>query len=175
MSTAPTLETVLLDKRSNVGHIYSVPITLERIPHDKQVAIRALQLSGYSDNKIKKLVGVSWEAANACRRLIPSNSEEVESVKKQLIGESYGLSVRSWIRVTDEKLDAMNALQLTTIGAIGVDKARDIEGLNRPQFNIVNVVADCKQTRDKLEKQMSAINARKLALISMQMHPGEIT
>ena len=136
-----------------------MPITLERIPHQTQVAIRGLQLAGFTDTKIAKMVGVSRDVALHVKRLIPANTAEVDTMKKQLIAESYGLSARSFIRVTDEKLDAMNALQLTTIGAIGIDKGRDIEGLNRPQINIVNMVNDCEKTRAKVESQIGSIEA----------------
>lgn len=141
-----------------------MPITLERIPHDKQVAIRSLQLVGYPTARIARLVGVSPDVAYQVARLFPSNSEEVERCKKQLITESYGNAARAMVRVTDEKLDAMNALQLTTIGAINIDKARDMEGANRPVFNLVNVVADCKNTAERIETQLAAIKSRKLVL-----------
>src|ERR1700732_4706853 len=119
-----------------------MPITLERIPHDKQVAVRTLSILGNSYRKISKMLGIGLGTITAINSMVPSESAEVEQYKKRLIGESYGLSTRAWLRVSDEKLDAMNALQLTTIGAIGIDKARDMEGSNRPVFNIINVAAD---------------------------------
>lgn len=63
------------------------------------------------------------------------------------------------VRVTDEKLDVMNALQLTTIAAINIDKARDMEGANRPVFNIVNVVGDIQKNLAELERKQAALNA----------------
>jgi hypothetical protein len=51
----------------------------------------------------------------------------------------------------------MNALQLTTIGAIGVDKARDMEGSNRPVFNIVTVVNETRQALDGLKSLRAQI------------------
>lgn len=136
-------------------------ITLERIPHEKQVAVRTLQLAGYSDVKISKSVGVSRNTVHAIKLMLPANSTEVEHCKNAMLRECYGNAMRAQVRVTDQKLDEMNALQLTTIAGINIDKARDMEGLNRPQFNIVNVVQEVKTTRDKLEKQMSAIAARR--------------
>lgn len=134
-----------------------MPITLERIPHNKQVAVRALTLSGFSYRKISKLVDISQEAIVSINRMVPSNSSEVDQYKKDLIAESYAISRRSAIRVTDEKLDACSAPQLAMVAGIFIDKARDIEGLNKQIFSIVNVVADCKTTRDKLEAQMGQI------------------
>lgn len=133
-------------------------ITLERIPHDKQVAIRALQLSGYSNNKIAKMVDVSRDVPIAVARLIPANMPAVDAVKKQLINENYGLAIRAHVHVTDEKLDKMNALQLTTIAAIGVDKARDLEGSNRPVFNMVTVVNETQQALARLQREMPMLS-----------------
>jgi hypothetical protein len=92
-------------------------------------------------------------------RQFPSNSDEIEQCKKRLIGESYGLVARAWNRVTDDKLDAMNALQLTTIGAIGVDKARDMEGSNRPVVNIVTMVGDLSSRLTDIKRKQQAIEA----------------
>lgn len=136
-----------------------MPITLERIPHDKQVAIRSLQLVGYPGRKIAKLVGVSPDVTWQVARMFPSNSSEVEQCKNQLLRESYGNAARAMVRVTDEKLDVMNALQLTTIAAINIDKARDMEGANRPVFNIVNVVGDIQKNLAELERKQAALNA----------------
>ena len=135
----------------------SVPITLERIPHDKQVAVRTLSILGNPYRKISKMLGIGLGTITAINAMVPSDSEEVEQFKKRLIGESYGLSTRAWVRVTDEKLDAMNALQLTTIGAIGIDKARDMEGSNRPVFNIINVAADLSKRLGELKQKQAAL------------------
>ena len=135
-----------------------MPITLERIPHDKQVAVATFADLGYSQSKIARSLDISRNVVHAVLAQFPSNSAEVEQCKKIIIAKSYGLTARAWNRVTDEKLDAMNALQLTTIGAIGVDKARDMEGSNRPVFNIVNVVNDCQRTMSKVESQLALLD-----------------
>ena len=149
-------------------------ITLERIPHDKQVAIHSLHALGYSQRKIAKAVDVSANVVGVATRMLPSNLAEVDAYKKQLICWNYGISQRAITTITDEKLDKMNALQLMTINAIGIDKARDMEGSNRPQFNIVTVINECKQTRDKLEKQMQAIATRKAQLMATTVETNEI-
>ena len=55
----------------------------------------------------------------------------------------------------------MNALQLMTINAIGVDKARDMEGSNRPVFNIVTMVGD-------MQKSLGELKAKQEALLKMK-------
>ncbi len=144
-----------------------MPITLERIPHDKQVAIYSLHSLGYSTRKIAKAVDISQPTVCYATRQIPSDLAEVERYKKGLIGWNYGISQRSMHRITDEKLDHMNALQLMTISAIGIDKARDMEGSNRQVFNIVTVVNEARQTMAKLDGQLSSIAARRTQLSSV--------
>lgn len=138
-----------------------MPITLERIPHEKQVAVKTFLMLGHSYRKIAKALDISTGTITTINRQSPANIDEVEQFKKRLIAESYSLTARAWNRVTDDKLEHMNALQLTTIGAIGIDKARDMEGSNRPVFNVVTVINECKQTREKLERElMSAQSIR---------------
>ena len=136
-------------------------ITLERIPHDKQVAVRTLTLLGQSYRTISKALDISLMSITAINKQFPSNDQEVEHYKKRLTNEAYGLSSRAWMRVTDEKLEKMNAIQLTTIGAIGIDKARDMEGSNRPVFNLVNVVGDITKGLAEMKQKQQALMAHK--------------
>ena len=136
-----------------------MPITLERIPHDKQVAVHALHTLGYSTRKIAQAVDVSTNVACAITRQVPSNSAEIDAYKKGIIAWNYGISMRSMHRISDEKLDNMNALQLMTISAIGIDKARDMEGSNRPVVNIVTMVGDMTKSLAELERKQSALLA----------------
>ena len=123
---------------------------------------------GIPYRKIAKAVDIGLDAITYINRQVPSNLDEIEQCKKRMIGESYGLSARAWNRVTDEKLDQMNALQLTTIGAIGIDKARDMEGHNRPVFNLVTVVQESQKATSQIQSQIAALKARKLALQAEQ-------
>jgi hypothetical protein len=136
-----------------------MPVTLERIPHDKQVAVATFLDMGYSYNKIAKSLYIGKHTISRIAQSMPANSAEVEQCKKLMMQKSYAVSNRAINRITDEKLDACSAPQLAMVSGIFIDKARDIEGLNRPQFNIVNVVNDCEQTRAKLDAQMNTVNA----------------
>lgn len=138
-----------------------MPITLERIPHDKQVAVATFADMGYSQSKIARSLDISRGVVHSILLQFPSNNAEVEQCKKTMISKSYGLAHRAFNRITDVKLDAMNALQLTTIGAIGIDKARDMEGSNRPVFNIINVAAD-------LSKRLGDLKQKQAALMQLQ-------
>ena len=136
-----------------------MPITLERIPHDKQVAVHALSTLGYSVRKISAAVDVSQNTVCAINRQIPSNSSEIDAYKKGIIAWNYGISMRSMHRITDDRLDKMNAIQLMTISAIGIDKARDMEGSNRPVVNIVTMVGDLSSRLTDIKRKQQAIEA----------------
>ena len=132
-------------------------ITLERIPHDKQVAVYALHNSGYSYPKISKALDISCPTVGYILKQIPADLGEVDRYKKQLIAYQYSVSQRSINRITDEKLDQMNALQLMTINAIGIDKADMMQGNQRPTFNIVTVVNETKQALESLRSLKASL------------------
>jgi len=133
--------------------------TLERIPHDKQVAVFALHSAGYSQTKICKLVGISHPTVSRIIHQVPVNVDEVESYKKALMARQYAISMRATNYITDEKLDKMNALQLMTINAIGIDKARDMEGSNRPVFNIIQAANDLGKGLQELKDKQAVLAA----------------
>src|SRR5258708_29285406 len=116
-----------------------MPITLERVTHDKQVAVSTFLDLGYSYRKIAKSLNIGQHTIAKIRSEIPSNSNEVEACKKIMIGKSYGISNRAMNRISDEKLDQCSAPQLAIVSGVFIDKARDMEGSNRPVFNTTNV------------------------------------
>ena len=61
-------------------------------------------------------------------------------------------------KVSAEKLDACSAPQLMMVAGIAVDKARDMEGSNRPVFNIVNVVGELRNSLADLEAKQIALS-----------------
>ena len=144
--------------------IYSVvpqhELTLARIPHQTQVAIQALLFVGHSGVKISKALGVSQDVVGKIRRELPSNSLEVETFKKDLINRSYSIAHRSMIRVSDEKLDACSAPQLAMVSGIFIDKARDMEGLNKPVFNVVDIAMSIEKLTIAARQRLDAINTQ---------------
>ena len=134
-----------------------MPITLERIPHDKQVAVHGLLAQNYPYRKIAKALDISPTTVTAIAKRIPNNPEDVDTFKKALIARVYAISGRSMDFITDDKLDRMNALQLMTIGAIGIDKGRDMEGSNRPIVNIVTMVGEITKGMSELKSKQAAL------------------
>lgn len=146
-----------------------MPITLARIPHDKQVAVATFFDLGYSQSKIARSLDISRNVVHSILAQFPSNSTEIEHCKKTMISKSYGIAHRAFNRVSDTKLDAMNALQLTTIAAIGIDKARDMEGSNRPVFNIINVVGELQSKLDNIRHQREQLTMNSKVVDTQQV------
>jgi len=142
-------------------------ITLARIPHDKQVAVHSLHALGYSTRKIAQSVDISTNVVCKITHEIPSNLDDIDTFKKGLLLRQYGIAQRATNYITDDKLDKMNALQLMTINAIGIDKARDMEGANRPVFNVVTVV-------NGLEKRLNDLSAQKSALLALEGNQNNV-
>lgn len=90
----------------------------------------------------------------------------LDRVKSRLIWKAYKLAddVLDFISIDEVKKAPLN-IKMMAFG-IAIDKARDMEGSNRPVFNVVTVINECKQTRDKLESQLSSITQARLRLTS---------
>ena len=89
------------------------------------------------------------------------SSTTLENFKKRLPFKLY--------RYADDMLDLVDydemkkapiGTKMITVG-IAIDKARDIEGSNRPVFNIISVVNETKQALSKLDMLQSKLEARK--------------
>jgi len=151
-----------------MGYVSYMPLTLERIPHEKQVSVHGLLAQGFPYRKISKLCDVSIGVIGMLAKRQPANLSDIDTFKKGLIARAYAIGGQAFNYVTDDKLNACSAPQLMMVAGIAVDKARDMEGSNRPVFNVVTVINECKQTREKLERQMLTIERAEQQLIGSQ-------
>jgi len=152
------------------GHVHNsqVPITLERTPIESQIYAKTLLDLNVSVNGVRRRTGLADITIRNIRDKQVYSPTLLENFKRRLPFKSY--------RMADDILDCIdvNEIKSAPLGTkmvafgIAIDKARDMEGSNRPIFNIVSVVNECKQTRDKLEAQMSLVDTRILALQSKQ-------
>jgi hypothetical protein len=113
-------------------------VTLKLIPLAQQLAIKALLETGKSERYTAKLSGVSRATVRAvrdCRKLDP---DAVTRIKNGLAAKFYDVTDRALENVTDDKLRASSSVQLMTTAAIGVDKARLIEGKATSRTEYVN-------------------------------------
>jgi len=130
-----------------------------RTPHQKQVWIKALLESGMSLRAVSKQSGISVDTVMAIRRLVPSNLTEVETCKKTVIGSFYGLARGCQENITPTKLEESSAYQLMGMASLAVQAARDMEGLNRPVFNVVEVALNVQRLTEQSQARLKAITS----------------
>lgn len=133
-------------------------VTLTRTPEAKQVYARALFDLGFTIREVTRKAGISNDTAMAIKRRCDYNSDSLEQLKKILPNKFYGLANESLNHLSPEKLEKCSAPQLMMVTGIAIDKARDMEGSNRPQFNIVTVVNECRQTSERLAKEIGTLD-----------------
>jgi hypothetical protein len=142
-----------------------VPVTLSRTPYQRQVFARSLIDSGLSVRAVARQAGMSQDSVIAVKRLVPSNLQEVEQCKKTIVGSFYGLARGCQENITLNKLEESSAYQLMGMASLAVTAARDMEGFNRPVFNIVELSVNVTRAIAESQQRLQAIDA---ALASTQ-------
>ena len=154
-----------LAKITNVCYILRVPatlahpVTLARTSHQKQVWVKALLESGLTYRRIEKETGISQTTIAAIKRLTPSNLTDLEQCKKQVVGSFYGLARGCQENITLDKLEQSSAYQLIGMASLAVQAARDMEGLNRPQFNVIEVALNVQRLVEQSKARLSSITS----------------
>lgn len=136
-----------------------MPITLERTPHQKQVFVKALLQSGVPVSKATKLAHLSHGVVEEIRRRNTYDLQSISDIQKRLPAKAYITADWAFDNVTPEKLEACSAPQLMMVAGIAIDKARDMEGLNRPVFNIVDLSVRLDKAMAESRARLSAIDA----------------
>jgi hypothetical protein len=138
-----------------------MPITLERIPEEKQILAKILFDSAHSISQVCKQVGISNHAAIAVKRNNEYSATLIDDYKKRLPFKAY--------RLADNVIDmiSLQEIQKAPLGTkmmafgVAIDKARDMEGSNRPVVNIVTMVGD-------ISKGMADLRAKQAALLALK-------
>lgn len=93
--------------------------------------------------------------------MTPSNITEIETCKKTVVGSFYGLARGCQENITLDKLESSSAYQLMGMASLAVQAARDMEGLNRPVFNVVDIALNIEklvdEARHRKEKILSTL------------------
>ena len=149
-----------------------MPITLERIPEEKQILAKILFDSGHSISQVSKRVEISKMTAISIRHNNTYSATMVEDYKRRLPMKAYRLAdnVIDFISL-DEIKKAPLGTKMMAFG-VAIDKARDMEGSNRPVFNIVTVVNDCQRTMAKVNDQLRLLDQAD-AVITGTQTPSE--
>lgn len=141
-------------------------ITLERTPIQNQIYAKTLLDMGASIRSVAKRCHMGKDTVAVISRQQSYSQTVIDSFKRRLPFKFYQLADDALDLIDrDEIKKAPLGVKMMTIG-IAVDKARDMEGANKPIFNVVTVINECKNTRDRLEQQLQGIDRAQLALTS---------
>ena len=132
-------------------------LTLERVPLHKQIYARALLDMGTSTRSVAEECSIGLSTVQAIKHKQDYSEQFLESVKRKLPTAFYALGGLAMSKVSEEKLDACSAPQLMIVAGVAVDKARDMEGSNRPVVNIVTMVGDITRGMNDLRSKQAAL------------------
>jgi hypothetical protein len=124
-----------------------------RLKPIQKLAINALLKTGHTPTEISRLNGVNRVTVYNVMKdprfaLLPSN--EVDGIKRTLIGKTLESAARAQIAISDEKLENSSALQLMTISAIGIDKSRLMSGDSTSNLLFGTVIQSIDNDRVKI-------------------------
>lgn len=151
-----------------------MPITLERTPIEKQIYAKVLFDNGNGIGRVRQLTKLSNDTLMEIRRNQEYSSTVLDEFKKRLPFKAYRLADNVLDLISLEEIKkAPLGVKMMAFG-VAIDKARDMEGSNRPIFNVVTVINECKQTRDKLEAQMARITQARSTITSTALEHNAI-
>lgn len=113
--------------------------------------------SGISIGKVAKAVHLSPTTVQVIKKTNSYSLTEIDNVKKRLPFKAYRIADEALDFITPEKLKDSSASALMTISAIGIDKARLLEGLPTENVSIGHLavsirdqLSEGKNIRDKI-------------------------
>lgn len=126
-------------------------------PIANQIYAKTLLDMGVSIRKVSSKTEMSTKTIQVIKKRQDYSPVMLEEFKKRLPYKSY-----KWaddvldIITVDEVAKAPLGTKVMLYG-VAIDKARDMEGSNRPVFNIVGVVNDATRMLSRLDSQLSSI------------------
>jgi len=134
-----------------------MPVTLERTPIQNQFYAKALLEMGMGIGTVARKVGMGKDTVTAVRDSQNLSPTIYERIKSRLS--------HKWARLADDTLDLMDRDDIKKasvnarawIAGVATDKLQDLEGKNRPTFNIVTVVTDTQRAVDRLNSELTLL------------------
>ena len=158
----------------------SIPVSLKQYPKAKAYAIRAMAESGASYKEMREATGAANETILAIKRADSFDPERVKRLKEGLAAKFYDKIDQSLDAITPEKLVTATAQQNMMVAAIGLDKARLIDGdptarvefVNSSDRELAGQIAELTANLQRLERgeildaELSTNQAESLATLS---------
>jgi hypothetical protein len=132
-----------------------------RYTNAQKIAIKSLHQAGLNPSEISRSEHI---ARSTVYQIIQNEKieiiaqDQVDKVKRSLQGMMLGNAYRSQNKISDEKLDDMNAYQLTMISAINVDKATLMD--NRKDSNHQNIIDVANTKMDDIQKRLEELDKK---------------
>jgi DNA-binding CsgD family transcriptional regulator len=123
----------------------------------KKLAIKALAESGVTPSEIAREEGIGRQTVYDImknERIKCLDPKIVGSLKDSLKGYVYANAYRAQNKITEQKLDDMNAYQLTMISAVNIDKGRLMENMSTSNISVLSVAQNVQSELDTLTKQL---------------------
>lgn len=148
----------LNDQTKKVKSSYDKKVHGKRYTLTQKLAVRALLKAGKTPTEIEREEKIDRSTVYEMmkdHRIAILPDKIVQDIKRSLIGYQYGNAFRSQLKITDSKLDEMNAYQLSLISSINIDKARLMS--NESTANVLhgNVINSLEGDRESLMKRMN--------------------
>jgi hypothetical protein len=135
-----------------------MPITLERTPIEKQIYAKSLLDNHTSIRTVARIVKLDPGTVNVIAWKQDYSPTLLEEFKRRLPFKAYKLADDVLDLIDpDEIKKAPLGVKMMAFG-VAIDKARDMEGSNRPVFNIVTVVNEAQRTLSKLDAQLAILD-----------------
>lgn len=129
----------------------------------QKLAVKALLESGRTPTEIQRSENVDRSTVYNVmqdKRIELLAQGQVDRIKASLVGMTYGNAYRAQQAITDEKLSNSNALQLTTISAINIEKGRLMENLSTENVSFRGVATSIDEDRQKLMKRLDDLEGK---------------
>lgn len=127
----------------------------------RKLAIKSLLNAGISPTDICRQEGVDrstvYSVMNS-KKIEILSSKQVDEIKRSLIGAQYGNAFRAQEKITDTKLDSMNAYQLSLISSINIDKARLMENLSTSNVSHRGLLDGLAEEKDKIIEKLKELD-----------------
>lgn len=123
---------------------------------DRLVA-HSLMKNGMSTRKAAALVGVSQRTAVSIKNDPDLSPEMISQVKDSLPGMFYNLSKRAAGKISEEKLEKLDAYRLILTSKIAADAGRMCDGLPTRTVEVRSIALQVQGQLSSIRKRMQAL------------------
>ena len=133
--------------------------TLTATPMQNQIYAKTLLDMGMGIKRVARKLKMGFHTVIAIKRSQAYSPHMMDEFKRRLPYKSYKWADDVLDIITPEEVQKAPLTAKVMLYGVAIDKARDMEGSNRPIFNIVSIVNETRQTMAKLNLQLASIKS----------------